>query len=424
MAIDDEQTPLLADQLNDEATVHQSPSKDTDPNLVDFDPEHDPDNPLDFSRSYKWIVTALLALMAFNTTFTCVGVVPVADRIIRDLSSDHKPNKSASVLLVTIWELGEAAGPLLIGPLSELYGRRLIINVANTGFVAATILAALCQDPTLFIAARVLTGLAVASNVLNPAIVGDIFISEHRGSAMSLIMLAPMVGGAVGPAIAGGLAETLGWRAILWLSVILMSICCVSFILVFRETYKVVILRRRAAHLRLTTNNPNLHTPYDALRTSLGASILRPFTVFFSSPVLIAVSLYASTTFTVFYIMSTTLPNILTDVYHLTPAQTGSAFIVFSVGSTLGVILCNLTLDRIYIYLRDRGLPKPTTGDPPRVGKPEHRLRKFSSSFTFALQVQRKQYLDSTLQTTTVPRSSPLYIHTHPQPRTSPKHNY
>lgn len=52
-----------------------------------------------------------------GSTFTCIGVVPVAGRIVLDL--EGRESKSSSVLLVTIWELGEAAGPLIIAPLSE-----------------------------------------------------------------------------------------------------------------------------------------------------------------------------------------------------------------------------------------------------------------------------------------------------------------
>lgn len=52
-----------------------------------------------------------------GSTFTCIGVVPVAGRIVMDL--EGRESKSSSVLLVTIWELGEAAGPLIIAPLSE-----------------------------------------------------------------------------------------------------------------------------------------------------------------------------------------------------------------------------------------------------------------------------------------------------------------
>lgn len=130
-------------------------------------------------------------------TFTCVGLVPVAGAVVKDL--EGRKDKSASVLLVTIWELGEAAGPLFIAPLSEILGRSLVYNAANTLFVVGIVISAFSQSIDLLIFSRFLTGCAVASNVLNPAIVGDMFPSEYRGSAMSAVMLAPLIGGAVGP---------------------------------------------------------------------------------------------------------------------------------------------------------------------------------------------------------------------------------
>jgi hypothetical protein len=37
------------------------------PGLVDFDPNGDPENPLEWSKTYKMGVVALLAFMAFTT---------------------------------------------------------------------------------------------------------------------------------------------------------------------------------------------------------------------------------------------------------------------------------------------------------------------------------------------------------------------
>lgn len=107
-------------------------------------------------------------------------------------------DRTASVLFVTIWELGEATGPLFIAPLSELYGRFRVYNAANCLFIAGIIISAVSQSMELLIFARFLTGCAVAANVLNPAIIGDMFPSESRGAAMSAVMLAPLVGGALG----------------------------------------------------------------------------------------------------------------------------------------------------------------------------------------------------------------------------------
>jgi MFS family permease len=258
----------------------------------------------------------------------------VANRIVFDLNGGQV-DKSASVLLVTIWELGEAVSPFFVAPLSETYGRYPVFNAANILFISALLLAALCQTTPLFVAARAFTGLAVASNVLNPAIIADIFPSEDRGAAMSLIMIAPLTGGAIGPAICGAIVQSSTWRNILWMSIALAGACELAFLLFLRETYKVVILRRRAAHLRRETDNPLIQTEFDEINHESGTrkvwnAVMRPSIIFVNSGVLQAVSLFGSVAFAYFYVMSTTLPDILEDIYHLEPAQIGSAFICFS----------------------------------------------------------------------------------------------
>lgn len=261
--------------------------------------------------------------------------MPVAERIVLDL--EGRESKSASILLVTVWELGEAAGPLLIAPLSEIYGRYPVFNIANIIFILGVLLAAFSQTTGLFIFSRFLTGFAVASNVLNPAIIGDIFPSEKRGSGMSLIMLAPLLGGAVGPAICGAIAETMGWRRILWMSAILSILCEVLFFTLLRETYKVPILQRKAARLRKEMKDESLKCAWDADITgatlswaALRTSITRPIIVMWSSAVLKIMSFYGGIVFTFYYIMATTLPDMLREVYSFSPALTGSSFLAFS----------------------------------------------------------------------------------------------
>ncbi|KXX75947.1 Polyamine transporter 3, partial [Madurella mycetomatis] len=347
----DESQPLLRSVTNEGQQVYTNPSaplRDGGADIaetitiVDFDPQGDPDNPLDWLTSFKWSVVGMLAFMAFTVTMTCISVVPLASDIVRDLSASDHPSKSASVLLVTIWELGEAAGPLLIAPLSEMFGRYPVMNAANLLFVAATVLAATAASVPQFVVARMLTGLAVASNVLNPAIVGDMFPSERRGSALSLIYLAPLVGGAIGPLVGSAVAEEYGWRAVVWMTVVLASACELLFLTCFRETYKLAILRRRAARMAGRAGGPGktFKTAFDEAEgvrdagtagwKKLRDAVLRPAIVLFGSGVLMAMSIFSAVVFTFFYVMSTTLSDILQEIYGLPAVAVGACYAGFS----------------------------------------------------------------------------------------------
>ncbi|TGJ85849.1 hypothetical protein E0Z10_g2925 [Xylaria hypoxylon] len=362
----DETQPLLADvHLVDTERCDEVSHKD----IVDFDVDGDAENPMEWPAAYKWGIVSLLSFMAFTVTFTCISVVPIASQIVYELDNG-RVSKSSSVLLVTIWELGEAAGPLLIAPLSEVFGRYPVMNGANVLFILATALAALSQSTPLFIGARALTGLSVASNVLGPAIVGDMFVSEQRGSAMSFVALAPLIGGSLGPAIGGAIAEKFGWRWVLWLSVCLALSCELVFFTFFRETYKVAVLRKRAARLRKETGNPKLRTVFDlddgkSNAHKIWECAVRPAIVLSGSSVLQVLSLHGAVSFSYYYVFSTTLPEILQQLYGLSAAASGLAFISFSFGSTISVVIMNLLLDKIYIKLRDQHKG---------VGAPEFRL--------------------------------------------------
>lgn len=216
--------------------------------------------------------------------------MPVAGDVVLELKG-HK-DRTASVLFVTIWELGEATGPLFIAPLSELYGRFVVYNFANGLFIAGIVITALSQNIGLLIFSRFLTGCAVASNVLNPAIIGDMFPSESRGAAMSAVMLAPLVGGALGPTVSGALADAAGWRQIMWMCVGIAGVIEILFLCLFRETYEPTILRRRAEKKRKETGDESWTTEYEdqeqGARATILQSMLRPMRIIWSSSMLVS----------------------------------------------------------------------------------------------------------------------------------------
>lgn len=243
----------------------------------------------------------------------------MASYIVEDL--DGSDGTNSAVILVTIWEIGEAIGPLFIAPLSEIFGRYPLIITSNLVLVIATLFAAFSPSSTLLIFSRALMGMSTASNVLSPAIIGDIFKPEERGSAISLTAFIPVIGSNLGSAVSGIIMEKLGWRAIIWISVALTSICQLLLVTCFRETYKVSILQRRAARWGETKRIHRLSL------ADLRGCVMRPAMVLLSSGVLAALALFGSIIFAHLYVVATTLPNILKHTYGLSAAATGLSFL-------------------------------------------------------------------------------------------------
>lgn len=105
-----------------------------------------------------------------------------------------------SSFVVSVYLLGYCIGPLIIAPLSEIYGRRIIYNVCNLLYVIFTIACAVAPEIGSLIVFRFLAGCAGSSPLtLGAGSIADMYIQEHRGSAMSAWALGPIIGPVVGP---------------------------------------------------------------------------------------------------------------------------------------------------------------------------------------------------------------------------------
>lgn len=113
---------------------------------------------------------------------------------------------------------------MIMGPLSEIFGRRIVYNCANIGFSAFSIGCALTPSLAGLVVMRFLQG-ASASCSLNNAggTISDLVPVRRRGFAMSMYSMGFLLGPAVGPIAGSYLAAAAGWRWVFWLLLILVS---------------------------------------------------------------------------------------------------------------------------------------------------------------------------------------------------------
>lgn len=232
--------------------------------------------------------------------------------------------------MVSIWELGEVLGPVIIAPVSELYGRFYVYHAGNTLFVIFSMACALSTNIKMLMAFRFLSGVTLVSVTLNPSIVGDLFPVEQRGLAMSIVGLIPMLGPVTGPLIGSYLGKREGWRWVFWLVTITMGTCELCFVLLFRETYKVQILKQKTKQLCRDTGNMNLQSKYDAGQTTsvvFRTAVLRPMHMLFTSPILLFMSLYVAVVYGYLYLLMTTITEVFETVYGFSEANVGLSFL-------------------------------------------------------------------------------------------------
>ncbi|KAJ8520098.1 hypothetical protein ONZ45_g3022 [Pleurotus djamor] len=212
--------------------------QDVDRFLVKFD-DDDPSNPLNWSRLKRWYLTLASGLLVLNATFASSapsGIVPL-------LMDEFHLGQTVGILTISLFVAGYCVGPLLWGPLSEVYGRRPMFIwpfLAYTGFQVGS---ALAQNTASVLIFRFLGGFFAAAPLTNSgALISDVWDAETRGKALAIFTVAPFSGPALGPTVAGFLAVAgVSWRWVFWILTIFAGACWVLIVFTIPETYNLTI---------------------------------------------------------------------------------------------------------------------------------------------------------------------------------------
>lgn len=118
------------------------------------------------------------------------------------ISSELDMSHIEAVMSLSSYMLAAVFGPLLLGPLSEVYGRLPILHASNIWFLIWNIVCGFANNKGTLIAARFLAGFgASAIYSLAGGVLGDVWRPEQRGKSLGMYLLIPLLGAAVGPII-------------------------------------------------------------------------------------------------------------------------------------------------------------------------------------------------------------------------------
>ena len=102
---------------------------------------------------------------------------------------------------------------IFIGPISDRYGRRVVILIAIMVFVLATLGALLARTVEMFLFFRILQAAVATSMALSRAIVRDIVPQEEAASMIGYVTMGTALVPMVGPMIGGCLEQLFNWQA-------------------------------------------------------------------------------------------------------------------------------------------------------------------------------------------------------------------
>jgi multidrug resistance protein len=381
------------------------PDDDQDPNVVWWD-DNDPDYPYNWPRGKTLVNCLLISAMCFITPLASCkcNLPPSRARLCMSsgsccLDTDHQPVHTAifapsvpqlmrefgssslemAAFVVSVYILGFAFGPLLMAPLSEIYGRVVVYHACNVGFIAFLVACALAPTLNALVAFRFLSGIFGACPVTNGGgSIADMVRQESRALAMAGFSVGPLLGPIIGPIAGGFLADAKGWRWNFWVLAIAAGFLSLVMLVILRETYHPVLLQRKVDRLRSETGN-------EALRSKLNAGlspsdyfkrgIIRPLRLIMRSPLVSSLSLYTALTYGYLYVMFTSMTEVFEEYYGFSTSLVGLAYIGLGVGSLLGVFLYSGTSDR---YMKRKAAEADAAAEASGVAregmKPEYRL--------------------------------------------------
>ncbi len=102
---------------------------------------------------------------------------------------------------------------LIVGPLSDRYGRRPVLLIAMAIFVAASIGCVLSESIWAFLTFRMIQAAVVAGPVLSSASIRDRYPPNEAASKLGYVAMAMALAPMLGPMLGGALDMLFGWRA-------------------------------------------------------------------------------------------------------------------------------------------------------------------------------------------------------------------
>jgi hypothetical protein len=193
---DEEKGLPVVDQSQKDTT--EVTNAEHDPNIVDWE-DNEPDNPYNWTPKKKWLNIAVLSALTLLTPLGSSFFAPAVPRVMADFNST---SEIEATFVVSVYLLGFAFGPILIAPLSELYGRLIVYHVCNVGYLVFTVACALATNMNMLIGFRFLAGcFGVAPVTIGGGTVADMMRPEDRGLAMSLWACGALLGPVIGKLI-------------------------------------------------------------------------------------------------------------------------------------------------------------------------------------------------------------------------------
>lgn len=133
------------------------------------------------------------------------------------LAKDFNAQTSDMQLTITTFFLGFAIGQALYGPIADRFGRKPVVHLGTSLFVAASVGCALAPTASVMAWLRFIQAVgACAGGVIARAMVRDLFPPSETLRVYATFMLVSGIAPMVGPLIGGYMLAWFSWQAVFW----------------------------------------------------------------------------------------------------------------------------------------------------------------------------------------------------------------
>ncbi|KAH7117551.1 MFS multidrug transporter-like protein [Dendryphion nanum] len=344
-----------------EKSIHRMLRNDDDDDdedaeeIVSWDGPNDPEKPLNWSWKKKWLTTILMSMFTFISPFSSTMVTPV----LQDIGDEFNISEGfLRQLVMTIFMLGFAQGPFVLGPLSEVFGRVKVLQLANCVYLIFNIACGFAQTQTQMLVFRLLSGIGgSAPQAVRNGVLADIWSKDERGKGQTIYGMLAFIGPCVAPICGAYISQSTSWRWIFWSTSIFDAIVQILALFWLSETYEPVLLIRKVNGIKKEEPGRRVRTEFDSkqrLSKVLRKRLTLPLIMMFTHPAVQITSLYRAYLYGLMYFVLSTFPFVWVDTYEFAKGPASLNYLSLCTGFVIGLLISEKLLDGLYARLKKK----------------------------------------------------------------------
>ncbi len=184
-------------------------------------------------RASPWRVLVVLIAMTAIGPMALNILTPAIPGLVATFGTDA----SAVQLTLSLYLLGLAASQLVMGPLSDRFGRRPVVLAGLALAMVSSVAALAATSIEALIIARVVQAIGASTGVVvGRAIIRDLYDRDRAAAMIGWVTTATVVAPMLAPMIGGFLDTALGWEAIFAFVALVSATTLIGAVIALPET--------------------------------------------------------------------------------------------------------------------------------------------------------------------------------------------